>query len=1269
MRHEAGREARSYQSSVPAKEEARKFASGALCPKFAERDEVKAQFQVSNLKHNVFLYQVLGLLEEILGQKHNTKCVRREDVALERAVPDAVLECGQAIYVVEVKSYPFAEIDESSYCTRGYLRPYTADFEQAVAYKRRLQKSGVVPVLVYREVPLKQLRGKPLIIFIDEDADQTHPVFRREMYKPGPECSACSREDCPIRDKVQQYLSKSAAQPKVSSDIEVYQRLVIAEWCLARHGTRCVKCGPLYFAISQMTMHRDDLPLAEQHIDYIAGNNAQLKQSLFSNKLLVEKDCEKYKKALGKLVDKGKYLVAEGVTRDDFLIMLEYISLLYAIEKQGASVPPAALSGPEKCYRTFHGEVARLVRNVSALPGYRRTYEAYFLPIIVDYIGDRDQNLHMLLSSIQQKNTNQNPVWKKLSLLAKSLRNEKGSPVDKISEFQKEALDGVMGALADWLSGRSQTPFILITAPPGTGKTLVFLIVALALALRGEKAVIMYPTKKLAVQQVQQIFYTLEELNRHLSKPITLAVLDGDSKRCTSGSQSSKPSSVRSLRCSGGSGDLMYQDGQYVCVSNQVSYAVDWFADCRDSALDSDIIITNPYMLSSLLLGGTSNAKRLAQRLRLIVIDEVHTMLEPERLDFLTALMHNLILLGDLEEYPALLLSSATVTSSGLPLSNLATGASPAPITFRSIGVMERVEPPDPSAIGNFIDSLREAVLGKGLAQSYVSVPVDYYSLYGQQSPSGTTKLMAPMVIFTNPSESPSGTVQQAAVSLMLASESRRLAGVSLMNRFSSVIFFDSKEVLSEVERYVRERLVLHEGSPADKTLTKPLISSPSIKGGHAGRQVVASVLSHNQRSDLEDFSHLPLFCTELSDLNTAYSIASQIYNNPQSKPQPQGCYKSALDAATKIIDDIYKNRNVQQDIHKRSTLLIHHAELPQPLRYAVERKLEDPGQWSVVLSTSTLELGVNLEGVGAVAQYGLPRLAENVIQRFGRGGRDKSTLYTSLGFLFARHTGEDVALIDEDYATVKLFAFSRGNLQSRTDDRIVSIEMLVAYTAYSSLNNPQQVDKNVHQSAQFLGAQHLLPSIQGRIRSMMRAIQQIRLLTNTKAYRKTLRDLAKDISDDIEDLHKESLGILSGLSNNNISQYIQQKIQEIQSYAKDPVRYKWELYFIVDDLVKYVEQLPLPMNLIANFYNALKNLKDSLLNAILQYFPTQQSSGLEEKVLQLTFAPPMPDPRVVETTIDLYTVNRDGVSQRGVGLREAYLRASPMKTDRYEGI
>jgi hypothetical protein len=46
-----------------------------------------------------------------------------------------------------------------------------------------------------------------------------------------------------------------------------------------------------------------------------------------------------------------------------------------------------------------------------------------------------------------------------------------------------------------------------------------------------------------------------------------------------------------------------------------------------------------------------------------------------------------------------------------------------------------------------------------------------------------------------------------------------------------------------------------------------------------------------------------------------------------------------------------------------------------------------------------------------------------------------------------------------------------------------------------------------------------------------------------------------------------------------------------------------------------------------------------------------------------------MPDPRVVETTIDLYTVNRDGVSQRGVGLREAYLRASPMKTDRYEGI
>lgn len=1265
---------------MAAREEARRIRSLLRCYHFKE-DINKKALAAKSKEHDELVAHIVRIFRNMVG----SEC-REESPSVERGVADAVLRCGDKIYVLEVKSYPFAEIDEETYCQKGFARSYIADFEQAVLYGEkigeRFKSSEVIPVLVYRGLPVEGLENTPLFIFIDVEAVRGESVATTTSaelaYKPGPECARCENAECPIRDKMRKYLAQGTAQSRAADAEGAYQELFKTEWCLARHGTRCVKCGPLYIALSQTTLHRDDLPLAEEHIHYVitSQNAPQIAHQLKAQKLLIEKRCDQYRTPLQKIrIDSSRCcVVVSGATRNDFLIMLEYISLLNSLRRRGVKVDAQKLlNGPEKCYRTFHGEVARLIRNISALPGDRRTFEAYYLPIIIDHIGSRNIQVNQVINHFPNSLWNKNLIDK----LVSNLFDEKGQLVTNISGFQNEAIKKIAGSLTAWLEGSSnKSPFVILTAPPGSGKTLVFLIVAIAIALRGRKAVIMYPSKKLALQQVQQIYYILEALNRQGAN-ISLAVLDGDSKRCNKRPQGG----VRALRCDGGNGSLEYQNGQYICRSNQAASQVSWFTDCEDGALSSSIIVTNPYKLSSMLMRSDDNAKELADRLALLVVDEVHTMLEPQHLDFFTALLHRLFLLGNVEKYPAIILSSATVTSSGLPLAGEITSG--AGITFRSVGAVERIEPPDPRVVKEFTESLANTLLGERLAQEYTVESVDYYSILGGVQDSSNTgaiaKLTAPMVVFTNPAESPSGTVQEAVVSLLIASGARRSLSAKMLSNFSSVIFFDSKESLSEVEAYVRNRLILQEGSPSDKTVTKPFVMD-LINSSTAsyGLNLIGNILSSGRLAELEDFSHLTLFCTSLAELNDAYKFAQNAYNSGSSAAGWPPCYDKAISITRDIIADIKNNiRNVQN----RHTLLVHHADLSDNVRYSIEEKLEQPGAWSVVLSTSTLELGVNLTGVGVVGQLGLPRLAENVIQRFGRGGRDRSVLYTAVGILFAKHTGEDVALIDEDYAVARLFAFKRTPILPRNENRIISIEQLIAYTTIKALggfrnSNAMNYALNVvNKSLQFLvsntnKASQLYPVLHTRLQAMFRAPQALGSSGGSPPYRL--------ITDFINEINQYINNIKNNLQNINNSCNLYKNLSNIISiYATDPLKYSWELYFALNNVLSQLNSSSsLGCFNNTDLYNLVRDSVRDALRAIkeliLQYFPrapNYRRRMLREMLLQLSFVPPMPDPRIIEYSLDHYTVESRGIRKRSRELREAYLRSAPLKTDRYEGV
>jgi DEAD/DEAH box helicase domain-containing protein len=77
------------------------------------------------------------------------------------------------------------------------------------------------------------------------------------------------------------------------------------------------------------------------------------------------------------------------------------------------------------------------------------------------------------------------------------------------------------------------------------------------------------------------------------------------------------------------------------------------------------------------------------------------------------------------------------------------------------------------------------------------------------------------------------------------------------------------------------------------------------------------------------------------------------------------------------------------------------HSEVPRESREGAAARLRS-GEGLVALSTSSLELGVDYDGVGFVLNSGLDNPI-SLVQRIGRGGRSDKTMRTVLGIILAR--------------------------------------------------------------------------------------------------------------------------------------------------------------------------------------------------------------------------------------------------------------------------
>jgi len=98
------------------------------------------------------------------------------------------------------------------------------------------------------------------------------------------------------------------------------------------------------------------------------------------------------------------------------------------------------------------------------------------------------------------------------------------------------------------------------------------------------------------------------------------------------------------------------------------------------------------------------------------------------------------------------------------------------------------------------------------------------------------------------------------------------------------------------------------------------------------------------------------------------------------------------------------KSKSLIEELRRKIKDNIGYSYSEYPERYMVEDKLRK-GSIDVVFTTSTLELGVDYEGVSVVVNVGIPLTPESIIQRAGRAGRnEENTLNTSLSIIVIRN-------------------------------------------------------------------------------------------------------------------------------------------------------------------------------------------------------------------------------------------------------------------------
>jgi superfamily II DNA/RNA helicase/ribosomal protein S27E len=217
-----------------------------------------------------------------------------------------------------------------------------------------------------------------------------------------------------------------------------------------------------------------------------------------------------------------------------------------------------------------------------------------------------------------------------------------------------------------------------------------------------------------------------------------------------------------------------------------------------------------------------------------------------------------------------------------------------------------------------------------------------------------------------------------------------RLAGCET----DEIFYVDYRKTLEKAQGTGR-RLMLylyllpHPDSSVE-TLTEALVLAVTLWCHRHNLKAITFVDSVAEISTLSDYVH-----TTILDKRQGREVTDHLYSTSNISENSYNWF-SLVPLSTAEDLDTFRRFVLNQ---YKASIDIHYGQLPLSQRARVEYDFSQ-GLLKLLLSTSTLELGIDLSDVAAIIQHKLPITPEGVVQRVGRSGRSSTCLRVALGII-----------------------------------------------------------------------------------------------------------------------------------------------------------------------------------------------------------------------------------------------------------------------------
>jgi superfamily II DNA/RNA helicase len=278
-------------------------------------------------------------------------------------------------------------------------------------------------------------------------------------------------------------------------------------------------------------------------------------------------------------------------------------------------------------------------------------------------------------------------------------------------------------------------------------------------------------------------------------------------------------------------------------------------------------------------------------------------------------------------------------------------------------------------------------------------------------------------------------------------------------SRSLGIVFIDSKSTLKDIYNKFIERQILDAQDLADRVLFTEFYPYSLLSKNKVRKQALEQVipyidstlssyssLYHLLTCDniLKDFTVLPLYF-KLKDIILFGSKKIQSYSEMKSlileNETLYNTVKDLIDGLNTFASAYFMTENKGRGRYseflrrlERSSfantkylILMHHGDLGREERTIIESRMkgEKTPVPLIVLSTSTMELGVDIEHVPVVLQFASEPSSIELNQRMGRSGRSMASLNVATLVLVLRNTGEDLIFSRDQEAVEYVYNFT----------------------------------------------------------------------------------------------------------------------------------------------------------------------------------------------------------------------------------------------------